>query len=275
MPGLPDRELARLRTLLVQHGIHDEHEEILREARPAISLFLSEIVERDARIPGSQYPVGTHRFGGQPDLPTGLAWPVENGEPLSFVLQMALGSLPAIAESPLPATGMLWFFQNSPDAPEGMKARVIWKDCDPSDCARQSAPDGEFPGLEQYEPFGIEALAATDFPPADSHDNRPKPHGDLPEGYFDFVTRARDPQFDRRATTEYPWHWHYVGQLLGVTSKNLTRKRRGHWRRLLSLNENPITDFRTLIDGTPLHYLIDARDEVWTHFDSVIVASDM
>jgi hypothetical protein len=264
-----------LRALLVEHGIADDHETILGEAQPAISLFLSEVVERDERTPPDGYRIGTHRFGGQPDLPVGVTWPAENGEPFTFVLQLALASLPAIPESPLPTHGMLWLFQGGLDDEKGPKARVLWKDCIPSKCVRQRPPTTHSTSFREYAPFGIETIAASDLPPVDSHDRRPMPHGDLPESYFDFVTRARDPHFDRHAASEYPWHWQYVGQLLGVTPPRLPNEGGARWRRLLSLSENPITDFSTLIDAEPLHYVIDAHEKTWTRFDSVMLANTL
>jgi hypothetical protein len=273
MHTLPDREMQRLRTLLHEHSLDEHGDAILGEARPAISLFVDQVMERDRRIPMDRYPIGTSRFGGWPDLPAGLEWPAQNNEPLTFILQLALSSLPALAGTPLPASGMLWLFQ-SRDLQDELTARIIWKDCEPSKCIRRNpvaAPDAV--DFREYDPFGIDAVTATDFPPTDQHDSRPALGGSLPESYFDFLVRARDPHFDRREASGYPYHWHYLGQLLGVTSTHLQRDGRAHWHRLLSLNDNPMTDFSTLADAAPLHYMIEGRQRPWAHFDPVLVAS--
>ncbi|MEZ4454810.1 MAG: YwqG family protein [Nannocystaceae bacterium] len=56
-------------------------------------------------------PVGETRFGGAPDLPPDLAWPEEDGEPLTFVAQFDLAELaPHRAARELPSSGLLSFF---------------------------------------------------------------------------------------------------------------------------------------------------------------------
>jgi hypothetical protein len=273
MHTLPDHETKRLLALLHEHSLDAHRDAILREARPAISLFVDEVMERDRRVPMDGYPLGTSRFGGWPDLPAGMECPAENNEPLTFILQLALSSLPVLSDSPLPSSGMLWLFHGR-DSQDELKARIFWRDCEPSKCVRRkpaAAPDAI--DFREYDPFGIEAVPGTDFPPADQQDDRPKLSGSLPESYFDFLARARDPHVGRRKASGYPYHWHYLGQLLGVASPHLQRDGRAHWHRLLSLNDNPMTDFSTLVDTAPLHYMVEGSRKPWTDFDSVLVAS--
>jgi uncharacterized protein YwqG len=52
----------------------------------------------------------TDRLGGKPNLPKGLAWPTWREEPLAFVAQLDLATLPEVPGLPLPRTGSLSFF---------------------------------------------------------------------------------------------------------------------------------------------------------------------
>jgi len=52
----------------------------------------------------------TNRLGGKPNLPKGLAWPTWREEPLAFVAQLDLATLPKVPGLPLPRTGSLSFF---------------------------------------------------------------------------------------------------------------------------------------------------------------------
>jgi hypothetical protein len=116
MKNLPAAELKRLRTQLHKLGLDEQHEAILSEAQPAVSLFAAEVTERDKRLPLERIPVGASRFGGVPDLPGGTQWPEGNSEPLTFILQLSLPSLPAVPDSPLPSKGMLWLFHGTSTA---------------------------------------------------------------------------------------------------------------------------------------------------------------
>lgn len=59
-------------------------------------------------------PVGASRFGGEPDLPAGAAWPLAWGLPMEFVAQVKLADLAVHdVERVLPETGSLLFFYNS------------------------------------------------------------------------------------------------------------------------------------------------------------------
>ena len=50
------------------------------------------------------------RLGGRPNLPKKLDWPTWREEPLAFVAQLDLTTLPRLDDVPLPATGSLYFF---------------------------------------------------------------------------------------------------------------------------------------------------------------------
>jgi len=63
--------------------------------------------------------VGTSRFGGEPDLPSGSEWPTRDGSSLHFLLQIDLADIPAaFGEVALPREGLLSFFYHN-DQPWG------------------------------------------------------------------------------------------------------------------------------------------------------------
>jgi len=58
--------------------------------------------------------VGTSRLGGLPDLPVETDWPVNDGEPLSFIAQLNLAETRQYdAEGLLPESGLLSFFYDA------------------------------------------------------------------------------------------------------------------------------------------------------------------
>lgn len=83
--------------------------EILGEVREVVHML-------PARAKDSQIPVGASKFGGAPDLPADLAWPVnaKTGKPLAFFCQINFAEVhPCDMEGRLPASGWLYFFINS------------------------------------------------------------------------------------------------------------------------------------------------------------------
>jgi hypothetical protein len=63
-----------------------------------------------------EYPLGKSRFGGLPDLPAGMDWPVCEAGPIPFLAQVNLAELPSTAgRELLPEHGMLSFFYGNPD----------------------------------------------------------------------------------------------------------------------------------------------------------------
>ncbi len=86
------------------------------------------------RVPeGSSLALGASRFGGEPDLPPGTAWPTREGVPMQFVAQIRLADLAAYdIDQVLPTSGSLLFFHNeqcesSEMAGEIEPARSAWK----------------------------------------------------------------------------------------------------------------------------------------------------
>lgn len=78
--------------------------EVERAALPSVRLRAHPIDE-------TQLSPGTTRFGGSPDAPPEWAWPEYNGSVLPFVGQISLAEIASsITSSPLPNSGMLFFF---------------------------------------------------------------------------------------------------------------------------------------------------------------------
>jgi uncharacterized protein (TIGR02996 family) len=102
----PWRDLVGITLMLKVRGtaLAPRVNELLALARPAISYKATFAAE-------NTLPVGTSRFGGRPDLPTGNVWPTDNGVPLVFLMQFNLADLrvsPVARE--LPAAGLLSLF---------------------------------------------------------------------------------------------------------------------------------------------------------------------
>jgi uncharacterized protein YwqG len=58
--------------------------------------------------------IGASRLGGEPDLPTGAAWPTGKGLPLSFIAQIRLADVAVFdPQHALPPSGLLSFFYDA------------------------------------------------------------------------------------------------------------------------------------------------------------------
>ena len=94
--------LQPLRAQISAAGLQRYETVLLGAARVAVDIKLDGAAENI---------VGESRFGGVPDVPENWSWPEdENGEKLAFLLQINLADVPAFAEKPLPARGVLTFF---------------------------------------------------------------------------------------------------------------------------------------------------------------------
>lgn len=73
-------------------------------------------VELEAGV--SEVSPGTSRFGGRPDLPPAMSWPVFGDRPMTFLVQICLDELPPASAVPerawLPSHGRLYFFVGVP-----------------------------------------------------------------------------------------------------------------------------------------------------------------
>lgn len=107
MPRSPKQPLtqAEVRTLITKYGLDDHKKLILDGLRRSVRLKPGKPVKR-------RLPTGTSKFGGEPDLPEGVAWPEFEGRPLHFIAQLNLADLPPrwIPSADLPRKGLLSFW---------------------------------------------------------------------------------------------------------------------------------------------------------------------
>lgn len=101
-------------------------------------------------------PLGASRFGGLPDLPPGVAWPVRDDVPMEFVAQIRLAdAAPYDVLHQLPASGSLLFFYNSQwttyDQDQDLAAcAVLYHPGADSELIRTAPPRVDYQG--EYDP---------------------------------------------------------------------------------------------------------------------------
>jgi hypothetical protein len=162
--GIEARLVARAKTILEGEGLAAAAPAVLPRVKPSIELVPG---RRVARPMG----VGKTRIGGEPDLPPTVAWPVDREKrPLSFLLQVALADLPMLG--PLPPNGLLSFFYDTLNLPDGAEA-MAGKSCrtlhlDAKQCktlSRRPAPDSEDgPLADTFEELLLKAKVVPSFP---------------------------------------------------------------------------------------------------------------
>ncbi|MBL8885206.1 MAG: DUF1963 domain-containing protein [Phycisphaerales bacterium] len=130
----------RARQELIDAGLSRVADAILATARPAARIL--------TRKAASESMMGRSRFGGVPDLPSGLEWPSKDGRPLDFLAQIALAEVAAHgAEASISSSGYLWFFYDNEASPWGFDPNdrggwaVLHSDVTFSDLAIQRGAD--------------------------------------------------------------------------------------------------------------------------------------
>ncbi|HET8842462.1 MAG TPA: DUF1963 domain-containing protein, partial [Ktedonobacteraceae bacterium] len=77
-----------------------------------------------------QLAVGVSKLGGHPDLPPGISWPLLQGKPQAFLMQIRLADMQNFdVEKLLPPQGMLWFFYDATQETFGeqVQDRIGWR----------------------------------------------------------------------------------------------------------------------------------------------------
>ncbi|MFI4882859.1 MAG: DUF1963 domain-containing protein [Phycisphaerales bacterium JB064] len=99
---------ADVRALITRHGLDGHKKLILDGLRKAVRLKPGKPVKR-------RLPAGASKFGGEPDLPEGVAWPEFDGRPLHFLTQLDLADLPPrwIPTADLPRKGLMSFWYDT------------------------------------------------------------------------------------------------------------------------------------------------------------------
>jgi len=118
-PAEPHRQSGNSEPALLLYGPPDEPFEgdIGKMTMEETDAVLAKMDERQL----NELPVGASRFGGGPDLPPELPWPVVDGKKLLFLAQIDLAQLP---KSVLPGEGWLYVFARYEvdDRPDMVKA---------------------------------------------------------------------------------------------------------------------------------------------------------
>ncbi|MCX5746602.1 MAG: YwqG family protein [Proteobacteria bacterium] len=103
MAKVDKRELAQVRATIERAGLAHRRADLESLLRPAIRLTLKTVKRPVAGV--------VTRFGGDPDLPPGLAWPTHGKTPLAFLAQFRLDELAKLdLERKLPRRGVLAVF---------------------------------------------------------------------------------------------------------------------------------------------------------------------
>lgn len=123
---------------LIRNSSLAQHADILeRLLKPAIA-----IVHAAPEVPAA---VGASKLGGEPDLPPGFVWPKWKRRPLAFLAQLRLDELaPYDVEKLLPASGMLYFFNDTKNDWGGREIegawRVVYSEAQPDELKRTPLP---------------------------------------------------------------------------------------------------------------------------------------
>ncbi|MEZ6234382.1 MAG: YwqG family protein [Phycisphaerales bacterium] len=142
-PGLVRPRRDRLLDLFREAGYSNLLDEIEPIIRSAIQITPEPV--GDERI-----PVGSSKFGGDPDLPDGFDWPTATSGPLAFIAQIDLAVASRADESfLLPTDGLLSFFH-----------RDWWGDSCPEGGFGVALTTAGTPLIRRPAPDGIENLVA-------------------------------------------------------------------------------------------------------------------
>jgi len=145
----------RLRELIRQHHLDAVEEILVSEAEECYPLWCGRAENYSL--------VGNHRYGGVPDLPPDVAWPQTDAGYAVFLMQVNLGNLPSLHNSPFPMHGMLYYFLQAEEYANGEACKVIYSPCAPERLRRAEAP--------QLESFAVEAWADLSVVPRDPATN--------------------------------------------------------------------------------------------------------
>jgi Domain of unknown function (DUF1963) len=147
IPGVDRVRIAERENLRVREALGGlPSDVVMEECLPAVRL-------RSCLAP-SRLPVGSSHFGGRPDLPKGHSWPLFNGEPMAFHLQVRCDELQAaMPEAQLPDDGLFVVFTalehdgGYPPASEAVHVEIV-----PIDSLRRRAWPKDLMEELRFEP---------------------------------------------------------------------------------------------------------------------------
>jgi len=256
-PLPPAKQLAKV---LASPALKECHAKLQALARPCV---------RFAFTSKQKSPIGVSRFGGLPDLPKGITWPIHNGSQLDFLLQLDLEEVGSgLRDKALPKGGWLWFFFDTENSPWGIDSddRKGWEvrywNGPVSDLAPATAPSW---------------LAADAVLPARGLSSQPTdwlPDAKVPEvrklkltkpeaaAYDDAVKKLREPD-DRPIHKLLGWA-DTIQEDMAQTCSKIAGGR--DWRLLVQMDSDPSVGL-SWGDGGRLYFWIRQQDLAARRFD--------
>lgn len=199
-------DISQVQSLFTKAGFSRLVPHLDTLVRPSVRLFATPTNE-------SAVKVGSSKLGGSPDLPSDVSWPLYNGVPQSFVMQLRLEELASYpVASALPRQGMLWFFYDAAQETYGDDPAskggwcVLFRDQGLSALARARAPDASSQ-KHLFAPCALrfsEELTMTAQPPLEMPDLAWSDHD---QEKFDDVFE----QFNAAASDPTPPHHRLLG----------------------------------------------------------------
>jgi uncharacterized protein YwqG len=227
-----------------------------------------------------QSTVGRSRFGGWPDLPQSMNWPVWNNEPLTFIGQFRMTeTAPYDSDGDLPQTGWLYFFYEANEQqvwgfdPDGRGAwRVLYYGGPASDLCPRHNPKGledEFPeavvefskgvSLPSWESAPIMSLNLTE-DERDAYnellDKLAAVDGDGPACH-QLLGHPKQIQRDMQLECQLVSHGVYCGDLTGYESSLRAELEEGakDWRLLLQVDSDDNTGMMWCDSGRIFYWI--------------------
>ena len=159
---------------------HSLRGELAALARPAARL-LSE--------PGAPTGLGQSRFGGHPDLPTDVEWPLHpgTGAPHPFLAQIDLAAVVGLTDQDLPETGHLLFFYDSVEQPWGYRL------ADREGFRLLHVPDGDLAPQEGPDSLPPHRLTAAPGVSVPSESSQALDWSEEDDAYLDWSDSTPDP----------------------------------------------------------------------------------
>jgi uncharacterized protein YwqG len=160
-------EVWAFRERLEAAGLGRFADSLVEMARPAVRLVPDPaMLVRDRST----------RLGGSPELPSSIAWPRDDDDPLSFVAQVNLADVaPYEAEGLLPRDGLLSFFYAAVkqeawgfDPADHGSAAVLYVPATAETHTREPPTDLSHEGV--FRPVSLQPQAETTFAPWESYD---------------------------------------------------------------------------------------------------------
>jgi uncharacterized protein YwqG len=159
------RENERLlRRLIAKHALTPVEDAIVEEAAECSLLVRGSREDYAA--------VGNSRYGGVPDLPPSIPWPRNCESYLNFLMQVNLRDVPTITGSPLPKSGMLYFFLDCDEDGSDVAAQVRFFKGSQTSLRKATAPPNEMlcePYYRNLMPHKIKNDCRIDVPNVGSH----------------------------------------------------------------------------------------------------------